>query len=501
MKAKNLLFIVADEYARPYSGCYEHPVVKTPNIDRFASNGTRFTNAYTPCPDCVPARASLATGQWVHQNGCFSSFEAFEGGPHSWMHHLNETGHSVVSFGKLGFRESTPANGFTREFLPIHNMNGVGWVKGLLRKPLVNGTDSFEVREFANQIGVGESEYTKYDRVVCDTACAWLQAHGRRHDKPWVMFTSFISPHYPLVAPREFYDLYDDASVGLPHKMNAISEHPVVRELQRFFNYADYIDEDLTRTGRRAYFALCSFLDYLLGTLVGELEKQNLIDDTRIIFTSDHGEMLGNQGLWTKMVMNEDSIAVPMIISGDGVPSGMVVDTPVSLVDCYQTVMECVDEELTEQERSLPGTSLYQIANGEESDRCVISEYHDGGVSSGLFALRKGHWKFNYYPGHPPQLFDLSIDPQEDNDLASNLKFEHILEECELALRNICDPDAVEALVHEKQAAIIEELGGYDTVASMDEADIFIELGALYVNSTDLRKPPDRIVNDLVIQQ
>jgi choline-sulfatase len=126
-----------------------------------------------------------------------------------------------------------------------------------------------------------------------------------------------------------------------------------------------------------------------------------------------------------------------------------------------------------------------------------MTEYHDGGVSSGLFALRKGQWKFNYYPGHSPQLFDLSVDPQEDNNLASNSNFEHILSECEMALRNICDPDAVDTLVHEKQAAIIEELGGYDAVASMDEADIFIELGALYVNSEDLRKPPDRIVNDL----
>ena len=494
MKAKNLLFVVADEYGRPYSGCYGHSVVKTPHLDRLAADGTMFTNAYTPSPDCVPARASLATGQWVHQNGCFSSYEAFEGGQQSWMHHLNAAGHNVAGFGKIAFRENTPANGFTQEFLPIHNMNGVGWATGLLRKPLINGTGSFEVREYANQIGVGESEYTKYDRMVCNTACAWLQAHGRQQDKPWVMFTSFISPHYPLIAPREFYDLYDDASVGLPHRMNAYSDHPVVQELQHFYNYADYIDENLTRTARRAYFALCSFLDYLVGNLLKELEKQNLIDDTRIIFTSDHGEMLGNHGIWTKMVMNEDSIAVPMIISGNGIPTGKVVDTPVSLVDCYQTVLECVGEELTEQEQDLPGTSLYKIALGADPERCVMSEYHDGGVSIGLFALRKGKWKYNYYPGHAPQLYDLSIDPQEDNDLASNPDFQHILNECDAALRKICDPDAVEIHVHEKQAAIIEELGGYDAVASMDGDECFIELGALYVNAEDLRKPPDSIV-------
>jgi choline-sulfatase len=364
----------------------------------------------------------------------------------------------------------------------------------LLRKPLIDGADSFEVREFANQIGVGESEYTKYDRIVCDAACAWMRTQGRDQSKPWVMFTSFISPHYPLIAPREFFDLYDDDAISMPYKMNKVSDHPVVREMQQFFNYADHIDENLTRTGRRAYFALCSFLDYLVGKLLNELEQQGLADDTRIIFTSDHGEMLGNHGLWTKMVMNEDSIAIPMIVTGEGVPAGKVVDTPVSLVDCYQSAVECVGEELTNEELKLPGTSLYRIADGENADRCVISEYHDGGVSTGMFAIRKGQWKYNYYPGHAPQLYDLSVDPQEDSDLAAIPNYEGVLDECDTALRDICDPDAVEKWVHEKQGAIIEELGGYDVVASLSGPDLFIEYEALYVNDEALRAPPDVIV-------
>ncbi len=494
MEAKNLLFIVADEFSRPYAGCYGHPTIRTPYIDQLAKNGTRFTNAYSPSPDCVPARASIATGQWVHQTGCFSSVEAYDGSIPSWTHRVRDSGHQVVSFGKLGYRESSHSNGFTREFLPIHNMNGKGWTKGLLRDPLVNGTDSFEVREFANQIGVGESEYTKYDRVVCDTASTWLRTHGQAQKKPWVMFASFISPHYPLIAPREFYDLYDDDDVGLPHRMGELPEHPVIREVRDFFNYADHIDEQRTLEARKAYFGLCSFFDYLVGTLVDELDRLGLADDTRIVFTSDHGEMLGNHGIWTKMVMYEDAIAVPMIITGEDVPRGKVVDTPVSLVDCYQTVLECVGISLSEEEQALPGTSLFEIANGYEPDRAVISEYHDGGVSTGMFALRKEQWKYIYYPDHPAQLFNLSTDPQEDTDLANNPAFEQVLRGCEAELRKICDPVAVNQRALSKQAKILEEYGGYDAVMSMDESDIFIELDALYVNSEDLRTPPGKMV-------
>ena len=492
MQPKNLLFIVGDEYSRRYAGCYGDRVAKTPNIDRLAETGTRFTNAYTTSPDCVPARASIATGQWVHQHGSFSSVEAYDGSIPNWGSHLIECGHEVVSFGKLGYLKSTPKNGFTREFLPIHNMNEMGWLKGILRNPLCQGKDSFEVREFANQIGVGESEYTKYDRVVCENARAWMRAHSKRNqNKPWVMFVSLISPHYPLIAPREFYDLYDDESVGLPHRMGGNSDHPVVQEVCNFFNYKDYIDEQLTLEARKAYYGLCSFFDYLVGNLISELHTSSLFDDTRILLTSDHGEMLGNHGIWTKMVMNEDAIAVPMILSGSDVPRGRVVETPVSLVDCYQTVIDCVGETLTAAEQALPGKSLYTVANGENDSRWVISEYHDGGVSTGMFALRKDQWKYIYYPGHRAQLFDLSIDPQEDTDLAEDIEYRSVLEECYEVLSTFLDPDAVNEYALSKQANIVEEMGGYDAVAAMEEADIFIELGALYVNAEELRTSPD----------
>ncbi len=491
MNPKNMIVFVSDEHSRRYAGCYGDPIAKTPNIDRLAETGTRFTQAYTPSPTCVSARASLATGKWVHQTGCYSSVEAYDGSIPSWGHNLMGKGHQVVSFGKIAYQQSSPNNGFSREFLPIHNMNGLGWMGGLLRDPVYIPKDSVEGPEFARHIGPGESDYTKYDRVVSNTACAWLHHHGKKQDQPWVMFVSFISPHYPLIAPQEFYDLYDDESVGLPHRQDALPDHPVLQEHRRFFNFNDFIDEDLTRKARRSYYALCSFSDYLIGQVLSTMNAQGLSDDTRILYTSDHGEMLGNQGVWTKMLMSEDAVAIPMILSGEGVPRGHVVDTPVSLVDCYPTIIENAGVELTKEEQTFPGASLFSIADGETPMRWIISEYHDGGMSTGLFMLRKDQWKYIYYPGFRPQLFNLANDPMEDTDLATDLAYESVLDECDAALREILDPDAINKEVFAKQAKIIEANGGYDHVASMEESNMFIELGALYVNAEELRTPAE----------
>jgi choline-sulfatase len=139
----------------------------------------------------------------------------------------------------------------------------------------------------------------------------------------------------------------------------------------------------------------------------------------------------------------------------------------------------------------LPGTSLFAIADGDEPKRCLISEYHDGGMSTGIFMLLKDPWKYIHYPGHRPQLFNLLEDPLEDVDLAEDPRFAPVLKECESALREILDPDAVNERVFAKQAEIIESYGGYHSVAAMEESNMFIELDALYVNAEELRTPAE----------
>ncbi len=489
VKPQNLLFIISDEHSARYSGCAGDPVIKTPFIDSLAAQGTRFSRAYSPSPTCVSARACLATGSYVHQNECFSSVEAYDGTRRTWAHNLREAGHDVVSFGKLGFKTAEQDNGFSREFLPIHNQNGMGWVRGLLRNPLSIPEKNTETLGFVEHVGIGETDYTKYDRVVTDTACAWMRKQTGTPDKPWVMFVSLISPHYPLICPREFYDLYDGVDIPGAHRPDEEPTHPLLQEYRTFYNYNDYFTDDLTTMARRAYYGLVSFTDYLVGNLLTTLEETGLSENTRVAYTSDHGEMLGNHGVWTKMLMYEDAVAIPLILKGADIPKGKVIETPVSLVDMYPTVVNGCGGELSEAESALPGQDLLKMVQEDSQDRSILSEYHDGGVSTGMFMLVSKRWKYIVYPGYEPQLFDLLNDPDEDNDLASDPKFADKRKRADAAMRALIDPDAVNDRALRKQGAIVEAMGGQGKINQRDDAEIFIELDALYENCEQLRTP------------
>ena len=319
MPPNNLLSIISDEHRRDALGCYGHPLVKTPNLDQLAANGVRFTKAYTPCPMCVPTRAALHTGQWVHQIGTWSSAEPYEGQAQSWAHKLRDAGHRVTSIGKLHFRNSHQRNGFSEEIAPLHILNETGWTHGLLRDELPEYSTGLQ--EFATDIGAGPSSYTDYDLRVTRLTCDWLAKRAAQpDDKPWVLFLSLVSPHYPLIAPQTYYDMYDattvDMPIGHPFDIRSPEIHSALREWYDFYAYSDYFDEAKIRQARVAYYGLCSFLDDCIGQVLATLSATGLTDNTRILYTSDHGEMLGDHGQWTKMSMYEASVGVPLILSG-----------------------------------------------------------------------------------------------------------------------------------------------------------------------------------------
>jgi choline-sulfatase len=458
-----LVFILSVENYRIVLGCYGDPIVKTPHLDALAARGVRFTDPYCNSPICVPSRASLATGRYVHQIGYWDNAHPYDGRVRGWGHHLMEAGHPVVSIGKLHYRDIGDPTGPSEQILPLHVVEGIGDAVGLLRAtPRARGAASY----LAAEAGPGESTYTDYDRRITAAACEWLRREGSKDpEQPWLLFVSLVCPHFPLSAPPEFFDLYPPERMPLPRLHRQAPSHPVLRALRQSMNYGDYFDEEKTRIARSAYYGLCSFLDDNIGKILATLEACGLVGDTRVIYTSDHGDNIGNRDLWGKSVMYEEAVAVPMIMAGPDMPEARVVTTPVSLVDAAPTFIECLGETPSAEAQSLPGESLLRIATEPgPRERTIFAEYHAAASITAAYMVRVGRWKYVHYVGYPPQLFDLEGDPEETNDLGSASTHADIRAQCETELRRIVDPEAANALAFRDQAAMIDRLGGEDAV-------------------------------------
>jgi choline-sulfatase len=375
-------------------------------------------------------------------------------------------GHRVTSIGKLHYRDTNDANGFDEEILPLHVVDGIGDLSGMLRDELPRRKKN---RGYVTDAGAGESSYTTYDREITEASIRWLREEAPKYqDRPWVLFVSWVSPHYPLVAPPEFFDLYPLDQVPLPIQGDPEiwPQHPAMADLRRCFNFEEPFEEETVRRAIAAYFGLCSFLDHNIGRVLHALDQAGLTDRTRIIYTSDHGEGLGNRGIWGKFVMYEESAGIPLIMSGPDIPHGTVCSTPVSLVDCFPTLVQSVGASLHPDDTHLPGRSLLDIANGHQPSRTILSEYHAVGSRTASFMIRYGRYKYMHYADYPPQLFDLVLDPDEVYDLSINHDHLHVVDVCEALLRTLLEPEAVNAAAKRDQAAKISAHGGPDAVAS-----------------------------------
>mgnify|MGYP001545986791 FL=1 len=468
MTKGNVIVIMTDELRRDFLGCYGNPLVKTPHLDRLAAQGTRFDAAYTPSPICVPARASIATGRYVHETGCWSNAQPYHGAPDSWHHKLRQSDRMISSIGKLHFRSTDDDNGFSEEIRPLHVRNGLGWVQGLLRDDM----DMFDASGFATHIGPGDDPYTQYDRSVCAQTVDWIrQRAATPHDTPWGLYVSFLRPHYPLTCPQEFYDLYDPDQVPMPRAATAGSgaDHPILEGLRQSCNFDAPFTDDTRRIAVASYYGLCSFVDQMVGQILTALEQGGLDQSTTVIFTSDHGECLGDRGFWTKMVMYEEATAVPLIMTGPGIKPG-VHTAPVSLIDLYPTVLDLAGIARPDDAPRY-ARSLLAALDAPDPDRAILSEYHDYGAQTGMFMLRRNQWKLVLYPGYESQLFDLETDPGETIDLAADPGHATVLADMTNALHKIIDPDQVNAQAFADQARRIRELGGRDAIRAMPGFD------------------------------
>ena len=456
--SNNFLIIMADEHNKKICGVYGNGVVQTPNLDALAARGTLFANAYTPCPICVPARATFATGLPVHRTRHWDNSCSYAGQPLSWAHVLSNAGHEVVSIGKLHYRSANDDLGFNESIEPMYLKDGIGDILGCVREPLPT---RWATHKIAEEIGPGESNYTHYDRRIRDAAVNWIREKAHtQSDKPWTVFVSFVAPHFPLIAPEPFYARYADTGL-MPEKPVLEDDHPWVQALRACYLY-DNFDDERTRIALASYYGLVSFMDDNVGQVLNALDSSGLGDDTVVLYVSDHGDNAGERGLWGKSTMYEESAGIPAILAGPGVPAAKISKTPVTLMDIYPTVLHVGGVPPKETRMS---ASLISLAQAEDDPgRVAFAEYHAGGSPSGAFMIRQDRWKYVHYVGYPPQLFNLEEDPGEQNDLGQSAEFEHVRASLHKILLSICDPDDVDAAAKSDQKRKVALHGGQEAV-------------------------------------
>jgi choline-sulfatase len=480
---QNLIFILSDEHTRDITGCYGNSRVQTPHLDHLAARGTRFANAYTNSPICVPARASLATGRYVHQTGHWDNASPYCGEPRSWHHRVRDAGLQIDSIGKLHFRNAEDDNGFNREIEPLHIVEGVGDIHGCIR-------DNPPVRLKHGSLdaaGPGTSTYIDYDTRSADNAVNWIRQHAA-DEKPWVLFLSFVLPHPPYICPPELFDLYPADKVGLMPQWHRDDwpDHPAMNAFRRCFDFSRGFDEDLIRRVTATYYGMVTCLDQKIGTVLSTLRELDLEETTRVAYTSDHGECLGARGLFGKFTMYDESAAVPLIIAGPDVLRDKVVTTPVSLVDIFPSVLDAVGVEAADEDADLPGSSLWETAAAADREATVFSEYHAVGSPGGQFMLYDGRYKYVYYVGQSAQLFDLYEDSHELRDLSAESRHAERMTRFEAQLREMLDPEEIDRQAKTDQKARVEAFGGeaavlrrgsFENSPAPDEAPRFINRG------------------------
>lgn len=462
-KPTNLLVIMSDEHQARALSCAGHPLVKTPNLDRLAARGIRFTNAYTPSPICVPARASFASGRYVHDIRLWDNAMPYTGKPRGWGHALQDKSIRVESIGKLHYRHHEDPAGFDIEHIPMQVAGGTGMVWASIRNEEERSIKN--IRMLGEYIGPGESPYTQYDAEVVDRTKQWLAQSVQNSDEPWCLYVGLVAPHFPLIVPQEYFDLYplDSLPKTKLHPRDGYKPHPwVAKQDAVMLNELGFRDEEERLTAIASYFALCTWMDSNVGQIMEALEDLNLSDDTTIIYTSDHGDNVGARGLWGKSNMYEESVAVPLILappaSHSSLSKGITCATPVSLLDISETIIDHFDAKL-EGER--PGESLYTITDNDENpERVIFSEYHAVGAVSGSYMIRKGSWKYIYYIGFESELFNLELDPEETINRANDPQCKEVINELYKTLCVICDPEKTNEQAFSDQAKMIEEYGG-----------------------------------------
>lgn len=455
----NILFIMSDQHTQRIAGCYGDPVVSTPNLDRIADAGVTFDNAYTPSPLCVPARMSFLTGRYPYRQNCWTNSDVLPSDLPTFAHALGATGYSPTLVGRLHSIGVDQLRGYTRRLVGDHSTNWVGGVPhslGVLNKT----NDPYRVS--VEKSGAGQSSYECHDDDVTEAALSLLDeiAEDRRNGEtaPFMVSVGYIMPHQPYVARPEYYDRYK-GRIGLPDVPLADlnREHPYLKQWREFSGINDLPDKTILRA-RTAYYALVEEMDAMIGRILDRLEANGLTENTLVIYTSDHGDQIGERGLWWKQTFYDESAKIPLMMSWPGVlPQGERRGQVVNLIDLAATLLDAAGAPALPNADARTFLNVARDGNGQWIDE-TFSEYCTDGMAAWTGPepvrqrmIRLEQWKLNYYDGFAPQLFDLGADPRETTDLADNPAYHDVREALTMRILADWDPEIISRTMAERR--------------------------------------------------
>ena len=314
-KQPNILMIMADQLPARTVRAYGHPLVRTPHLDALAATGTLFEAAYSNCPICAPSRASMCTGRYVSGIDAFDNGSDFPPSIPTFMHHLRRAGYEVLLSGKMHFIGPDQMHGFERRLTPEIYPSSFVWTPDWRRGAYPNpGTAMDQIAEAGLCTWNMQLDY---DEEVSFRALEALRDLARRQeaDRPFFLCASYTHPHEPFTATREWWDLYDHDTIDMPTvpAMPLARMHPYDQWLQIHHMVDTHAPEaEHIRNARHAFYAMVSTFDHQVGRLLSELERLGLAENTVVLVTSDHGEMLGEHGMWFKRTYLDPSTRVPL---------------------------------------------------------------------------------------------------------------------------------------------------------------------------------------------
>jgi choline-sulfatase len=421
MSRPNILIFIVDQLNGTL--CPDGPAefLHVPNLRALATRSVRFVNTYTASPLCAPARAALMSGQLPSRTRVYDNAAEFAASVPTFAHHLRRAGYRTVLSGKMHFVGPDQLHGFEERLTTDIYPADFGWTPDYRKS---GERIDWWYHNLGVVTGAGVAEITnqmEYDDEVAFHGEAEIYRLARRREsRPWCLTVSFSHPHDPYVARRQFWDLYKDCPALEPE----VPEIPYAdrdAHSRRLYDASDSTSFDIrpehVRRARRAYFSNISYLDETIGRILGALERCRMAEDTIVVFCADHGDMLGERGLWFKMSFFEGSARVPLLISAPGL-APVRIDAPVSTLDLTPTLADLADVDLAEVMPWTDGESLIPLARGAVRETPVLMEYAAEGSYAPLVSIREGRLKFIHCELDPPQLFDLEADPRELTNLA-----------------------------------------------------------------------------------